>query len=212
MKLPRPAPRLTILAVALVALIPAATPAATLHTVERTFHTYARGDQTFTCLLLGDMLVPLSPPYDARLTGSDENLTLTWQAGQGIARLRPATVSEVALLGQPGLGGAKSAGAKAEEWNRVALAGLPAGALAPGFDGLEPDPLPVNNWHNGLVTYHYSLGGQNFSYLLLVSRSPDGTVLAASLNTLAADYPAHRKALLGMLGAAVPVPVNDKSP
>ena len=181
---------------------------APLQTMNRTMHTYAWGDKAFTCLVVDRSLLPLSPPFDAKLSGENESLVLMWDNTQATARFRSATLAESGLLGNDASGAASTGIAQAENWSRL-VSNIPSGAEHVKCNGVEPDALPVNNWRTALASWDYTLAGQDYSAALLLCRCSKTMVLAVTLTAPKANFPDCRKSLLGMLGAVSPIPLSE---
>lgn len=167
-----------------------------------TMREYPRGEVAMPCLRVDGALVRVSPPTNAESGVSGDTLSVHWRAGNGRTEIvasavfRSATLPEAGLLSTPP--------ATAEQWNRVAAASLPPGAVAGVAGTVEENVLPVNGWQAAAVTLGYRMGNLEFSHYLLVCRCVDGTVFALTLESDVAGFETRRTALVRTLGM-VPV-------
>ena len=179
----------------------------TLQTTERSFNTYRYGKRSFTCLVLEDKLLPLTPPEGSRLVGNGDPLTMIWPGDKATAKFQAADARETLLLAGDNWKEPDSEAKTA--WTKAAVSKLPAGIELGGPANIEPNILPVNGWRTGAVTQNYTVGGQAYTHVLVLCRCQDGFVLSIALDASTPEAPDCRKALLGMLGAANLAPRMD---
>jgi hypothetical protein len=169
-----------------------------LSTVERTFHSYAAGDQTCTCLAIDGGIVPLIPPRggDFSVQGGD-GAAIIWPEDDTIARIRSATPAEAALAN---LMGAPEA---ADAWKRYFASTLSGGGYKIDVHDFQPDVLDVNHWRIGAITMDYSIGGRKSSSLLMIWRCKDGSTLAVTMNSDPGSFKGHYDELSRLIGGAM---------
>ena len=169
-----------------------------LHTVERTFHSFAAGDQTCTCLAIDGGIVPLiAPPKGDFSVRGGHGAAIVWPGDDTIAHIRSSTPAEAALADLMGTPKA------ADAWKRYVASTLSQGDYKIDVHDFQPDVLDVNHWRIGVVTMDYSIGGRKSSSLLLIWRCKDGSTLTVTMNSDPGNFKAHYNELMCLIGASM---------
>jgi len=168
-------------------------------TVQKTFHTYALGDRTYTCLAIDGGVVPLIVPTgsDATILGGGDSVTVNWRKDGDIAFIRGASPAEAALLdlmGKP---------AAADAWKKAIASTLRDPGYKYKVNDFQPDFLDVNHWRIGAITMDYTIGGRKCSSLMMLWRCKDGSTLAVTTRADAARFKAHCDLLFSMIGGSI---------
>jgi hypothetical protein len=168
-----------------------------LATVQRTIHTYAWGDRTYTCLAIDGGIVPLVPPMgDATVEGGD-GVTVTWPKDGAFAVIRGASRAEAALLDLMGKPEA------ADAWKLAIASTLHGHGYKFKVNDFQPDVLDVNHWRIGSISMDYTIGAMKSSSLLMLWRCKDGSNLAVTMQAGSDKFKSHSDELFSMIGAAM---------
>ncbi len=167
-------------------------------TVQKTLHSYAWGDRTYTCLAIDGGVVPLivPPMGDAQVQGGD-GVTITWPKDDATAIIRGASHAEVALLDLMGTDKA------ADAWKKYIASTVHGPGYKISVHDFQPDVLDVNHWRIGAISMDYSVGGMNSSSLLMIWRCKDGSTLAVTMQASADMFKSHADELFAMIGTSL---------
>jgi len=168
-----------------------------LHTAQRTIHTYAAGDVTYTCLVVDDGVVPLVPSSRDMRIQAGSGVTITWTKDDSVAHIQNASATEAILadlMGTP---------KGADAWKSCIAATLHGGGYTMEVHPYQPDVLNVNHWRIGAITMDYSMGGRKSSSLLMIWRCKDGSTLAVTMNSAPEQFKGHCDELSALIGTSM---------
>jgi hypothetical protein len=170
-----------------------------LPTVERSFPSYAHGDQTYTCLEIDGGIVPLILPNDARIQSGDE-LELLWPKDRSTAIFRAASATEIALMNMID----KPEGPVS--WKRYLATLIDGVSDQYAVRDFQTHLLDVNHWRVAAMAMDYSLLGVRSCCALLLWRCRDGSTIAVVMRTGYEDYKIRFRELNAIIGGAMLVP------